>query len=162
MNKLLRILAFSLACLAIHSASAGEALRRTPGSWFYGPTTVYTVIGAGPASVVTFFPLSEPIPMRGLVNVRVSYQLTQNSGDCKLRPAVQFSSDGSNWDSAKELNTTYVTNETVAYGTTFVNLTTLDATPPRTWVRFGLQTLNISGTVNAFCQGSLRIEPEQP
>lgn len=161
MHFLRRLLLAALMLLVAVPASAGEALRRSPGSWFYGPTTLYTVIGAGPASVLTFFPVSEPIPMRGLVNVRVSYQLTQTSGDCKLRPAVQFSSDGSNWEAAKELNTTYVANETIAYGTTFVNLTTLESTPPRTWVRFGLQTLNVSGTANAFCQGSLRVEPEQ-
>lgn len=135
-------------------------LRRTPGSWLYGPEAVYTVIGAGPASVVTFFPLSEPVSTAGLPGARFSTQMTVDSGDCKLRPAVRFSNDGVNWDPAKEVNAIYVTDETIQYGTLYVDLMTLQSTPPRAWIQFGIQTLNRTTTNNAFCRASLRVEPQ--
>jgi len=117
------------------------------------------VIGAGPASVLTFFPLSEPMSSTGLTNARFSWQMTQDSGDCKLRPAVRFSNDGASWDTAKEVTTTFATDETAIYGAVYVDLMALANTTPRSFIQFGLQTLNRAGTANAFCQGAMRVEP---
>lgn len=155
------LLLVSMIALAMGTARASEILRRTPGSWLYGPEPLYTVIGAGPASVVTFFPMSDPVGTAGLLGARFSYQMTQDSGDCKLRPAVRYSNDGVNWDTPKEVNATYATNETPIYGTAYVDLMTLMNTPPRAYIQFGLQTLNRSTTTNAFCRGTLRVEPQQ-
>lgn len=150
-----------MALLCSHVAGAAELLRQVPGSWYYGPETLYTVIGAGPASVLTFFPMSSAMTSSSVAKARFAWQMTQDSGDCKMRPAVRFSSDGLNWDAAKEVSAgaAYATDETVRYDPAFVDLQGLAGTTNKTYMQFGLQTLNRTGTAVAFCRGAMRVEP---
>jgi len=155
------LVALALALTLAAPAHAAPLLKRSPGSWFYGPQAMWTIIGAGPASVLTFFPMSEGIPTAGLLSARISYQMIQNSGDCKMRPAVRFSGDGVDWGTEKETTATYVTTSTPSYGEGYVDLVTLTDTPMRAYIQFGMQTLNQSGTAPALCNGILRVEPNK-
>ena len=159
-----RVIRGSLAALvawalleAVPTAAAADLLRKTPGSWFYGPETLYT---SATLANTLFFPLSQPISTAGMLEARFSYQLTQDSGDCKLRAAVRYSNDGIGWDEHKEVNSEYadLTDE-IIWGTGYVNLMTLAGpTVPRAWIQFGLETKARSNSAVAGCRGALRVE----
>lgn len=148
-----------VAMLASPDAVAGPILRRTAGSWFWGPVELHT---AASTATTIFFPLSDPMPAAGLTGARFSYQITSDSGECKLRAAVRYSDDGVNWDTQKEVNAEYAdVNDEIIWGTgAYVNLLTLAGTPAKAWIQFGLETKPETAAIAA-CQGTLRVEPEQ-
>ena len=159
-----RILTASFAALlswgflgGVPDADAADILRKTPGSWFYGPETLYT---SSTNATTLFFPLSQPISTAGMLDARFSYQMSQDSGDCKLRAAVRYSNDGVTWDEHKEVNSEYAdATDEIIWGTTYVNLMTLAGpTVPRAWIQFGLETKARSNSAVAGCRGALRVE----
>lgn len=141
------------------TAFAVTTLQRTPGSWFYGPSPVWT---AGSTSNHNFFPLSPRMQFNTVSAARFSYQMTNDTGDCKLRAAIRFSNDGIEWDTAEDVVSAYsdADNE-VIYGTSYVDLTAVAGTTPRAWVQFGVEAVNRSTSNVAFCNATLRIEPKQ-
>lgn len=146
--------------LTSDAAAVDPLLRRSPGAWFYGPTAVWTDATAGGAFM--FHPLSEPIPSAGLLGVRVSYQLSEDTGSCQLRAALRYSDDGINWETPKEIYTAWQDGNGVKYQQDYVDIIALSQTPPRTWVQFGVQTDTDTG-VNAvhFAKAAIRVEPKQ-
>lgn len=154
--RFVMLVALLFTCTAV---SAEELLRRSPGSWLYGPVALWTV---GSTSTVTFFPLSEPMRSSDVNAARFAWQMTQDSGDCKLRGAVRFSNDGVNWEAAKSVDAQYSdANDEVVWKTAFIDLTSVTDAPPRTFIQFGLQTVNRSGSAIALCNGTLRVEPKE-
>ncbi|HND33605.1 MAG TPA: hypothetical protein PLA94_26580 [Myxococcota bacterium] len=128
--------------IAADAHATDPLLRRTPGSWLYGPETVWTDGNAG--SGYLFHPLSEATATAGLHYVRVAYQLSQDSGNCQLRPAVRFSDDGINWDAAVDVHSTWQNGNDVTYPAGFEDILNL-GTDPKAWVQFGVQTDNDVG-----------------
>lgn len=140
-------------------ASAADTLRRTSGSWFWGPEELHT---SSSTATAIFFPLSDPMPTDGLIGARFSYQLTTDSGQCKLRAAIRYSDNGVAWDPHKEVNAEYAdSNDEIIWGTgTYVNLLALAGTPAKAWIQFGLETLPETNAIAA-CRGTLRVEPQK-
>lgn len=138
-------------------AIAGPLLRSTSGSRFYGPTSVWT--GAS-TTVPVFHPLSPPIAAAGLLSARFAAQMTQDSGDCKMRVAVRFSNDGVGWDASKDVGAAYVTDDVVQYGTTYVDLQPLAGATSRSWIQYGVDVMNRSTATVAACNAQMRIEEQ--
>lgn len=155
----LKYLSFGLLLLFAHigAAQAGPVLRPAAGARFFGPLSVWT---AGSTSTPIFHPLSPPLPSAGVVSGRFAVQMTQDSGDCKLRAAVRFSNDGVTWDAAKEVSVTYVTDDTVQYNTAYVDLLALAGTPARSWLQYGVEVVNRTGATVALCNGALRVDEQ--
>ena len=148
---------FFLLWVLVQSAFATDPLlRRTPGSWLYGPTPVWTDGNAG--TPYMFHPMSETIAQGTTHLVRVSYQVSENTGNCQIRPAIRFSDDGVNWETPKELYTAWQSGNNVTYTQDFVDINSLTSTSPRAWMQFGVQTDNTSGASVNFCKATLRIE----
>jgi hypothetical protein len=83
-------LALTLVMLMVPS-SADATLRRTPGSWLFGPKPAWT---DGTTTTTTWHALGDPMSSAGLINVRVSTEMDETSGNCKIRPALRWSNDG--------------------------------------------------------------------
>ena len=93
-----------LAALALAVPTMASAtLRPIANTWLYGPTAVWT---NGTTSAL-FHPLSEPMGSAGLVEIRVTYELSEDSGDCELRPALRYSDEGVTWNAPKEVPVSY-------------------------------------------------------
>lgn len=134
-------------------------LHRTSSSWFYGPSPVWT--DGNDASPYLFTPLSEPLSAAGMINARVSYQLSEDSGACQLRPAVRYSDNGVDWDVQKEIYTgaaSWQNGNNVKYQTSYVDLTSLGTTA-RAFMQFGVEANNDTGVGTIqLCNATLRVE----
>ena len=134
---------------------AWATLRRTPGSWLFGPRPVWTDGTSGP----TWHALSEPMSSAGLINLRVSTELDENSGNCKIRPALRWSNDGVAWDADVAIVTTYRTTVGIDYGSGYVDITALGT--PKPWVQFGVEAANNSGTRVEICLAAILVDPKE-
>ncbi len=142
-------------CLLLLSFTAEATIRRTPGSWLFGQRTVFSDGSASPI----FHPLSEPMSSAGIINVRVSTELAETSGNCKLRPALRWSDDGIGWGAASAIVATYRTTTGIDYGSNYIDITALGT--PKPWVQFGLEVANNSGTRVEVCNGALLVDPKE-
>ena len=147
-------LAALLVFASVHP-EAGATIRRTPGSWLFGQRTVFSDGTATPI----FHPLSEPMSSAGIINVRVSTELAETSGNCKLRPALRWSDDGIGWGSASAIVATYRTTTGIDYGSAYVDITALGT--PKPWVQFGLEVANTTGSRVEVCNGALLVDPKE-
>lgn len=157
MRSIIRVV-LVIVCLVLvfTGPSAWATIRRAPGAWVFGPKTVWT---DGTTSPV-FHPLSDPLASRSVQNARVSIELDQDiSGLCKIRPALRYGSDGVTWDGDALIDSTYKTSAGITYGTTFVDLTGLGTA--KTWVQFGVQVANESGSAVNLCNATVMVEPKE-
>lgn len=84
-------LGISLTLLALVATPAARAtLVDAPGAYLLGPKAVWT----DGTSTPLFHPLSRPMSSAGLNDARVSTSMEQDSGNCKIRPALRYSNDG--------------------------------------------------------------------
>ncbi len=130
-------------------------LTRAPPAMLLGPQAVWA------NGSQMFHPLAGPMASANMTSLRVSYELSQDSGDCKLRPAVRFSGDGVTWGSVKELDSTWLIQDAVRYGEDFVDLLSLTSTPPKSWLQLGVQVANESGGALTVCNATLRVESKR-
>lgn len=122
---------------AIHTVVQASTPRQPPGSWKFGPETVWT---NGSTSNL-FQPLSDPMPSAYIVQGRISMEITEStSNNLRTRPALRYSSDGVGWDTSAAIDTTYVAGDGTQAGTTFVDLTTVAT--PKAWIQFGVEVKN--------------------
>jgi len=156
MKRLLPLIA-TLAVLAVLFASpnAEGTLRRTPGSWVFGPKVVFSDGTANPM----FIPLSDGLSSAGLINVRVSTEFAEQSGNCKFRPALRWSDDGITWGAATNMVATYLTAPGITYGSSYIDITALGT--PKPWVQFGVEVANNSGSRVEVCNASIMIDPKE-
>ncbi|MDP2304776.1 MAG: hypothetical protein Q8P18_01955 [Pseudomonadota bacterium] len=152
-----------LSALALATVFAGQAradetlLRRTPGSWFYGPTVVFT---PGSTSTPVFYPLSEPVLISGITKARFSYMMTRDYGDCKLRAAVRFSNDGTVFSADGQPLATYSDSEgELIFNSAYADLLAVAGTTSGAWVQFGVQVVNRTGSTIGHCFATVRVEP---
>ncbi len=136
------------------SHEANATLRRTAGSWLFGPEPVWTDGTTNP----TWHALSQPMSSAGLLKVRVSTELEETSANCKIRPAIRWSNDGISWDSDVNLVAGYRTTVGSDFGSTYIDLMALGT--PKPWVQFGVQAANNSGVRVEICRATLLVEPE--
>jgi hypothetical protein len=142
--------------LLVLTGPASATIRRTPGSWLFGPKTVWTDGTVNP----TFHPLGDPMASRGLINARVAIEMSEDtSGLCKIRPALRYGNDGVSWDASGAIDTTYRTSAGITYGTTYVDLTAVATTRP--WIQFGVEVANESGSAVNICNATLLVEPKE-
>lgn len=162
MNRLSRIFAGLAATVllffALTAPADADTLRRLPRTWLWGPTPTWT---NGTTTTPIFFPLSDPMESSGLISVRVSIEMGQDSGNCKMRPALRYSDDGVTWDPAKEIVAAYRTTEGTDYGTTYIDITGLAGTTVRAFVQFGVQVVNEAGAARENCNATIRVEPKE-
>jgi hypothetical protein len=85
--------------------------------------------------------------------------MSEDSGNCKIRPALRYSNDGITWDASKDIVAGYRTTEGIDWGTTYIDISV--GTTPRAWVQFGVEAANESGSVINVCNATLRIEPKE-
>lgn len=149
------VLAAILLAILVASTSALASMRRTPGSWLFGPDTVFS---DGTTSPI-FVSLGEGLSSAALINVRVSTELTATSGNCKVRPALRWSDDGIAWSSPSAIVATYRSTSGIDYGSTYVDITALGT--PKPWVQFGVEAANTSGTRVEVCKASVMVEPKE-
>lgn len=155
--KRVAALACTLAILAtlFVSPDAQATLRRTPGSWVFGPKVVFSDGTANPM----FIPLSDGLSSAGMINVRVSTEFAEQSGNCKVRPALRWSDDGITWGSATNMVTTYLSARGITYGSTYIDITALGT--PKPWVQFGVEVANTGGSRVEVCNASIMIDPKE-
>lgn len=140
------------------SAPASASIPRVRGSWLFGPAPVWTDGTSNPA----FRPLSEPMESKGLISVRVSTEMSEDSGNCKMRPALRYSNDGIGWDAEKEIVAGYRTTDGIDWGTSYIDITGLAGTTTRAYVQFGVQVANEAGSAINVCNATIRVEPKEP
>lgn len=149
-------LVFGLLSATALESSSWATLRRLPRTWFFGPQPVWTL---GTTSTV-FHPMSEPMESAGLLEVRAAYELSQDSGDCELRPALRYSDDGVSWDASKPIHTAYQNGNGTIPATVYVDITQL-ATTVRSFVQFGVEAKNGSAGAIQMCSATIRVEPKE-
>lgn len=135
---------------------AEATLRRPPGAWLFGPRQVWT---DGTTSAF-FHPLSDPVASAGLLGARISIEMSEDSGYCKMRPAIRYSSDGVTWDGSNPADASWRTTNGIVPGTAYVDLTALGT--PKSWVQFGVEVANDAGGSGfQFCNAALLVEPKE-
>ena len=140
------------------TSSAFATIPRVRGSWLFGPAPVWTDGTTSPA----FRPLSEALESKGLLSVRISTEMSEDSGNCKMRPALRYSNDGVGWDASKEIVAGYRTTEGIDWGTTYIDITQLAGTTTRAYVQFGVEVANEAGSAINVCNATIRVEPKEP
>ncbi len=153
LNALLLVFVVLIGVPAAEAATT--LLRRTPGSILLGPTAQWT----DGTTTAIFHPMGDPMALADATKVRVAYHLSEINGPARIRPALRFSNDGVSWDAAQPIdsvNLTWVTNETITFGSAYVDLTTLAT--PKSWVQFGVQAANSPGGSAGYGNATLRIE----
>lgn len=140
-------------------AMASATILRVPGSWFFGPQAVWT---DGTTNAL-FQPMGEPIPAAGLNNVRVSVELQQNAGNCKIRPALRWSADRVTWSNASPIlnPATWQSGNGELPGTAYIDIIGGGVGTPKPWVQFGVDAANSAGTRVELCNATLLVEPKE-
>jgi hypothetical protein len=135
------------------ASPAAATIRKVPGAWLWGPRSVWTDGSANPM----FHPFSDAIDTGSVTFARVTIEMDQDTGFCKIRPALRYSSDGINWDAPAAISATYRTSIGIDYGTVWVDLTALATA--KNWVQFGVEAANDSGSALNLCNASLMVQP---
>ena len=156
------IFTFFLVTLATFSHDAFGTdvpiLRKTAGAYLFGPTSVYTPLTSGSANAI-FFPMGDPIPVAAVPHAGFGYQITGDTGTCKLRGGVRFSNDGVFWGPYTYVYATYATvSEADPTYTPDVDLTGL-LESPRALAQFGVLVETDTTDTRGFCQAILRVDP---
>jgi hypothetical protein len=133
---------------------ADDTLAKVQGSQIYGPDVVWS---QGSTTDYVFHPLSPPMPSGDVIAARVDTLMDQDTGNFKLRPALRYSFDGTNWDNSQYILSSYQTTTGVEVGTSFIDLTSLGSNP-KTWMQFGVQVANESGGSREFCKAAIRVQ----
>lgn len=120
-----------------------------------GPVLVYS---AQDDSTWLFFPLTGAMTSNGIDKVRLALELENKAGSIQLQPALQYSDDGVNWDTAVYVGDTQTTTERTTNGTTYESGFSNVPSGAKTFVRFGVRVKNSSGTGVAMGLASLRVE----
>lgn len=157
LRRFASVLTLMLALFFVFSPHADSATPRRPaGSYYFGPSVVYTN-----GSAADFWnPVSDGMPSRTLMAGRVTMEVSEaaNAGNIKMRPALQWSADGVNWDTAVAINTSYVTGNGAQATTGFTDFSGLGA--PKPFVRFGVLTYTVNGSAYELARATLVIEPK--
>jgi len=136
---------------------AHATIPRVRGSWLFGPYPVWSDGTTNPA----FRPMSDPLESKGILSVRVSTEMSEDSGACKIRPALRYSNNGVDWDPPKEIVAAYRATEGIDWGSTYIDISQIVGTPARAYVQFGVQVANESGTTIQLCNATIRVEPKE-
>ena len=132
-------------------------VRNTSNSWVFGPTPVWS---NGSTDTDIFHPLSDPLSSTGVLEVRTSLEMSQNSGYCKIKPAVRYSNDGVSWPDGDKDFGQWRTADGIDFGTTYTDITALGVSA-RAFVQFGVIVRNVSGSRIETCNATLRVERKQ-
>lgn len=135
------------------SFAAHATVRKVPGAWLWGPKAVWSDGTASPM----FHPLSDAIDTGNVTFARATIEMDQDTGNCKIRPAVRYSDDGIAWGAPAAISAGYRTTIGIDYGTTWVDLTSL--TTAKNWVQFGVEVANDGGSGIHHCNATLMIQP---
>lgn len=152
-----QVLAATAFAMLVASFGAFASIRRTPGSWVFGPDTAFSDGTTGNL----FIPLSEPIASAGLLNARFSTELVASSGGCRIKPALRWSEDGIGWGTpATDAAFGWRTAVGIDYGTAYSDLTTIGT--PKPWVQFGVFVANAGGNSRVeVCKAAIMVEPKE-
>ncbi len=154
-RRALALLTVLLLAFVFAVGDADATIRRTPGSWVFGPTTVFSDGTTNPM----FIPLSQGLSSAGMINVRVSTEFAEQSGNCKFRAALRWSDDGITWGSSTNMIAGYTSAPGISYGSTYIDITALGT--PKPWVQFGVEVANVSGSRVELCNATLMIDPKE-
>ena len=132
---------------------AYATIRKVPGAWLWGPKAVWTDGTSSPM----FHPFSDAIDTGSVTYARASIEMDQDTGFCKMRPALRYSDDGITWGTPVAIIAGYRATIGIDYGTTWVDLTGLATA--KNWVQFGVEAANESGSDVNHCNATLMIQP---
>lgn len=121
----------------------------------YGPTVVWS---SQQTNVWLFHPLSGALPSGGVKKVRVSFEMAQNTGLCKIRPALRMSNDGATWDTPQAIGAATRNSDGITYGAAFEDMSTY--TEAKSFVQYGIEVENDSGSVVESCKATLKVDIE--
>ena len=130
-------------------------LRRLSRTWLFGPQAVWT----DGTTTAIFHPMSEPMESAGLLNVRAAVELRQDSGDCEIQAAAQYSDDGVSWTDAVKLIGALQNGNGTTYPSTYTDITA--AVTVRSYVRFGVNVKNGQAGAIQLCNATIRVEPKE-
>jgi hypothetical protein len=121
----------------------------TPTRLEYGPEVVWTLQNG----TALFIALSDALDSNDLKSARATLEMRENSGNCKITAAYQYSNDGITWDAHQTFGTAQVGN-----GTTYGSYADISANAKRL-IRFGLvvEQDQASGTIQ-MCHAWLEID----
>ena len=103
-----------------------------------------------------FFPFSVPINNPAIERVRASFEMQNNSGNAKIRPALRMSNNGLAWDTPVAIGTDTSTANGVTYGDSLEDMGA--TTAGKGFVQFGIQCQNASGALLELCQATLKLD----
>lgn len=106
-----------------------------------------------------FHPALPPMDSARHKYVRASIEMAQNSGACKIRPALRMSNDGVTWDTPVAIGSDTRNSNGTTYGNTFNDMGT--TTAAKQIVQYGVQAVNDSGTALEMCSASLKIDVKE-
>ena len=95
---------------------------------------------AGSTSTEVFVPLSRPMLVGSWSEFKISAELRDDTGDIKVKPAVQYSNDGVTWSSATGIGS-WLTTTGFHYAS---GLTATDES--KTMFRLGMLAVNETGS----------------
>jgi hypothetical protein len=146
--------------IGVVSPTAHATLPSTPGAVLTSPKATWS---SGSTSTWVFHPLTAKMATMSMVSFRVSTEMSEETGNCEMQPAIRFSDNGLDWDTAQHVHT--ATASLKADGPSFptggpVSLGSLTA--PKAFIQFGVQVRNQSGSNYEMCNAQLRVELERP
>ncbi|MCK6502490.1 hypothetical protein L6R53_03685 [Myxococcota bacterium] len=103
-----------------------------------------------------FHPLSGPLDSTDIDEVRPSFEMPQNSGHAKIRPALRMSNDAQTWDTAVAIGNSTLSADGVSYGAAYEDVSA--TTSAKAWVQFGIECQNVSGGGPELCMAALKID----
>lgn len=155
MFNLSRVAAALSLVVCLFAAPAAEAsLRKPPGAMKFGPDAVWTDGTTNPL----FQPLSDAVPAQSIASMRVSIEMSEDAGFCKMRAALRWSDDGgATWGAVQNPNgATYLSANGQTIGA-WVDASTLGT--PKQWVQFGVETAEDAGSsAIMLCHATLTVE----
>ena len=122
----------------------------------YGPFPVWS---AKSTSVWVFHPFSPSMDSTRVGDVRASFEMRQDSGNAKIRPAYRLSNDGVTWDSPIAIGGDTLIAEGFHWADAFAALSTLPET--KQFIQWGIQCCNETGTDLEICMATLKLDYEE-
>lgn len=88
--------------------------------------------------------------------LRVSFEMRQNSGGTEIRPALRMSNDTQQWDTPVAIGAATRTTEGVTYGDDYVDVST--TTKAKVFAQLGIECKNTSGAGPEMCMAALKVD----
>ena len=111
------------------------------GSHAFGPIPVWS---NKTNATWLFHPMTGPLDSTKLARIRASFEMAQDTGACKIRPAIRMSNDGLQWDTPVAIGTATLDANGTSYGTDFIDMS--GTTKGKGKAQLGVEVINDDDT----------------